>query len=749
MNLSDYVPEIRCPKCFSYILINQVKENTNLSLFCENCGKIELSFYEFNSFLEQNSKKICLNCFKNFFIKEMLYDQKSKIFLCQKCFMSMVNKNEIKENNFILINEKDKNCAKHNTFPRAFFCKNCKKHFCSECEKEHFSHCVINILEEAKKKNNIEELKLLLKKEEKELEEEEKFGELILNHMTLIFQNNYKNRNDIQNLKKYFYLYLKQNSDNYYSYQNANFLISQTNNPDFFINDSEIKNLDLFLKMIKINDNNIKSDNISKKENNINTNIIQKNIITKIKNHNSNSDNIKNSFGSMPAMRKKSESEIKLKTISPQNTKISSYNALKMPNIYLNNNEGNFNNNLKKPKFLVISPVKQHQKKIKFNLYYGKKNNLYQEINNDKNILSSEKFKGKIISMILLTKNKILICISSELENLLLIDIIKNKHNIISLKILDSAKIGDKPIIHLENCQNGNIFACSIKGIYIIRIIDNKIKAIDFPPNKSQYNLFMNNEIISCLFFKERNFLFFCNNNKNESITNIICYANSNKLKPETKHYKLLKLEKFKIFSVEKISNNIFVLIGEKENAKLNIYLKFFKFYENKFTYINEMVLHLKEKNNKEVIIKQLVDNYIVIYLQFKGFFIYNFESNYRSYPPFNYQMNKIIALDIIKINNQIFLYTIEITESSEKIRNFDHTLINKYLIKIINKSKEYIFEIKKINSNELPIYLNDNIINNMIVICDDEKEEKEKNGSDNNLVLFTDDKGYIYYQYF
>ena len=94
---------------------------------------------------------------------------------------------------------------------------------------EHPSHKIINICEEAKKKNNIEELKLLIKKEEKEIENEQKFGELILNSMSNMFENELKNKKDLFNFKKIFYNYFISNSNSYYAYEHAEFLSNNEN----------------------------------------------------------------------------------------------------------------------------------------------------------------------------------------------------------------------------------------------------------------------------------------------------------------------------------------------------------------------------------------------------------------------------------------------------------------------------------------------------------------------------------------
>ena len=100
------------------------------------------------------------------------------------------------------------------------------------------------------------------------------------------FDDNIKNRKNVLNLKKLLYQYFITNSNSYNTYKNIDMLFSKEINPDLFINDAEVKDLEELLNNIEINPkenpnkdnklndiNNNKDKNINNnKDNNINNN---------------------------------------------------------------------------------------------------------------------------------------------------------------------------------------------------------------------------------------------------------------------------------------------------------------------------------------------------------------------------------------------------------------------------------------------------------------------------------------------
>ena len=63
--LTDYISEIRCPYCFSYVSILQKKESPLLIITCELCGKNEMSLNQYLSLINSNNIKSCNYCCKN------------------------------------------------------------------------------------------------------------------------------------------------------------------------------------------------------------------------------------------------------------------------------------------------------------------------------------------------------------------------------------------------------------------------------------------------------------------------------------------------------------------------------------------------------------------------------------------------------------------------------------------------------------------------------------------------------------
>mgnify|MGYP007102037336 CR=1 FL=1 len=155
-------------------------------------------------------------------------------------------------------------------------------------------------------------------------------------------------------------------------------------------------------------------------------------------------------------------------------------------------------------------------------------------------------------------------------------------------------------------------------------------------------------------------------------------------------------------------------------------------------------MLTIKENEIPKIIIKKLFDNYAIITESYNKNIIYNYENNMTVY---KFQTDIIVSMNVNFIDNQIILYALEIKESRRK--DLNQTLMKKYLIKRNWKGEEYDFNINLMNSQELQVHLNKNYVKNMIVVNDDKKEEKDKNGSDVNLIFFSDDIGNIFYKYY
>ena len=245
-HLKENLPEIRCPYCFSYISItSNKKDSSKLILFCENCGQKEIELDEYNSIIQNSTIKSCNHCCKNIPIKELFYSSKYNNFICKKCYSEFMNNHSLNDSEYIYFPEIGKRCKIHKNLQNLFFCQKCEKHICAECMIKHpNSHKVIKISNEAIKKNNIDELKFIIQKEEKDIENELNFGKNLINSLMKSFDDNIKNRKNVLNLKKLLYQYFITNSNSYNTYKNIDMLFSKEINPDLFINDAEVKDLE-------------------------------------------------------------------------------------------------------------------------------------------------------------------------------------------------------------------------------------------------------------------------------------------------------------------------------------------------------------------------------------------------------------------------------------------------------------------------------------------------------------------------
>ena len=785
--LTDYISEIRCPYCFSYVSILQKKESPLLIITCELCGKNEMSLNQYLSLINSNNIKSCNYCCKNIPIKELFCSSKKNNFLCKKCFSLLSNHQAININDYTPFTEIGKNCKIHKSFPNLFYCETCRVHICCKCMSEHPSHKIINICEEAKKKNNIEELKLLIKKEEKEIENEQKFGELILNSMSNMFENELKNKKDLFNFKKIFYNYFISNSNSYYAYENAEFL-SNNENSDFFVNDKELKELEDLLNSININPNN---DDINKEKKN-NSHKSNKKYIDMANNIKMLSDN------NDEPLRKSSTSVIKQSRRSSHLPTLPNIDKSNIPNIFLsnsnininnsnnNNSKNTINNNRNKHIYPFATPIKSQRFKVKKNIkqaneminreiqnksanFLGTNNNQENKIDN---FILIKKLKFSIINMLYLGNNKILISIFSADKNLILGEIVKEKEkekdkNLVNFVIIGTIRMGDKPIIHMEICDNGNILNCSDDRVIIFKIINNKINIkcnILYTDNNSSMKNSLHN--LSCISLEQENLLVLYNNDsnnkkpENKNISELTFYSNTN---TGCQKSKLSNPQDLKIISLEKISSNICVIISNKisdnNNISNKINLRFLRLRNNRFYTINEKEISSNEKNKSKIFINKLIDNYVIISESLNSFCIYDFEKNQTLN---KFQCDNIEAMKIKLNDEQIFLYTVERKLNDEKVS--EEVKMKKYLIKrinvgkiiglnnnsdnVMNKYEENIFEINLVSVGELYGESFTNKINDMLIIKD-EREEKDKNGSDKNLILLADNVGNIFYNYY
>ena len=769
LDQTNSISGIRCSYCYSYMSISQNNsDKSKLILYCENCGKKDISLENFYSLIQKNNTKVCNLCYKNFQTKELLYSSKKKHFLCKKCYFTLLNQQLLTDDNYIYFKDIGKYCKEHKNNLNLYFCKSCEIHVCSECLMKHQHHCVKNISEESKKKFDIESLILMIKQEEKEIESLENFGQILLNSLNKIFNNEIKNREELLCFKKLIYLNFVSNSNNYEIYKKMESLFDKRNNPDFFINDTELNDLVKILNDIDINPNLI--NNNQKKENNSQNN-------KKDKNYNMNNEsNNENNLSDEEIAKRRSLSTIKQnKRFSQNSPNITNETKSKISNKRKNNRtksnlKPRIDDNKRKNLYALVTPIKSQRSKNK--KYIEKSNNMinnairnntykffYSSMNikipqeNEKNESLSiiQTLKHSIICMLFLESNKILISVFSPDINLILTNLEKNKEtgkNTIIMNILNIIQLYDKPIIHMEKFESDNILSCTVEKIIVFKILDKKIHI---------NNIIANNNIISCTSLEKNNFLVLqANIEKNLNEIYYYSYGNNNISLGYKKN--IVEMQKdFKVISMEKISNITCVLVVQKinyiNNNKNESYIKFMNIIDNKFSFSNvkELICIEKEKMNK-IFIKKLFDNYLIILESINCFAIYDYLNDIITC---KIQCENVISAYIKSIDNeQINLYTIvKNKDIDEKI--IEDIKIKKYLIKKADKGQikrnnlKKDIEINALNSSNLSGYNKNNSINNMLVISDDDKDEKDKNGSDNNLVLLADNAGNIFYKYY
>ena len=777
---THYIPEIFCPYCFYSISITQLRDdNSKLIINCENCGQKEVNFDEFFSLMQKNTNKSCNLCCKNYSIKELYYSKKNKQFLCKQCYAFLLNNRKIRENEYINFKMTGKLCVEHNNNSNSLFCLTCQKHICSECKIKHDSHKIMKLFEEAKIKKNIEEMFSIIKKEEEDIKQLEKLGDIAINSISNQFGDKAKKRKEMHTFKKILYQYFCANSNSYVSYKNIDLIFQKENNPDIFINENELKELDKIINAIEINIKIKTKSNSKKREAN-------NKAITIIKNNQSLDDPERRSLTVIKKSKKKSQRPPNL-----QNFKISK-GASNINKIIKNNKlyskiESKTPIKISKNKLSYYSsytPIKSNRAKDKKS--YEQSNILInQEINNkntqffytglninlpnekkvDNSLAILLKLDNSIMNMLLLETNKILISSFSPFKNLVLTELVKEKENNkyqLYMKILSSIKMEDKPIIHMELSENGNILACSDESIFIFKIVNNKINIqLIFPDNDEKNPLINNNNfhIISFVSLEENNLIIL--KNKEENGINHIISLRMNNITNSNKYSqnKIGIPKDYKAISIEKIASNICILIMQKKNNQNStnnsnvLYLAFLKTVDGEFHYTNIREFKCKEKMNK-LFIKKLLDNYIIISDSINSLAIYDYINNCIIT---SIKCDNVISIEIKDNGNeQIYLYSIEKKVTDENMN--EELKIKKYFIKNLNKGNllnnnlikiKSLIDISCINNVNLSQKNKPNKINDMIVINDNDRDEKDNNGSEKNLVLLGDNEGNVFFKYY
>ena len=762
--------EIRCPYCFSFISISQNKnDNLNLTTNCENCGSKDISL---DAFLisNQNLKiKSCNFCCKNFQTNEMLYSVKCHNFLCKRCYFILFKQKLIIHNDYIYFSELGKNCLIHKNINNLFFCESCNRHICSQCLVKHrnFSHKIKNLRNESKKYYNIEEMKYIIKQEEKEIESEEKFGQELLNSMKKIFEDDINNRKDLFNFKTSIYREFKYNINNNFICENIEKLVDEKKNPDFFVNNNNLNELEKILNEIN-KDSSINNINkIDQKNNNFQE---FQNILNSVQNYYNEINLSKEEIE-----KRRANSLIKQnKKYSQNNPKFSNKRKEKTPIKSIHNN-GNkswqkFTNNRSKNLYTPTTPIKtQRYKNKKFIVksndiinkqtqnnnskffYSGINISLPKENKNNESLSIIQNLNYSIIKMIYLGSNKILISLFSTCNNLILCELFKNRkiNNKIDMNILIRINLSEKPIILMDILENGNVLSCTEDKVRIFKICDKNIIV---------KNIFDYDNILACISLENEKFLV-VQNNIRKNINEIYYYFYETKnISTGYKTDSLEIPEYFKVISIEKISNFICALMLQKTNYLNNdknvIYLKILNLKNNKISCSNEKEFIFNERETiKKIFIKKLFDNLIIISVFPNSFFAYDYQNDIIKA---NIKCDTIISSIIKEIDSeQVYLYTIENKENDGKL--MEEIKIKKYLIKKINKpliilgnnTAKNEIEIIEINCSQLLGYNKNNKINDMILINEDNRDEKDNNGINKNLILFADNTGNLLYKYY
>lgn len=720
LNSNQNIPEIRCPYCFSYISLEL--NNNNLITYCENCGKNEILMDDFISIINKNNIKSCNSCCKNIEIKDMLYSHNNKSFLCKKCFVELKEKNEIIEDEYINVNEIGRKCLKHKGAINNFFCLKCNVHICNECKKEHKSHEIKNIKEEAKYQKKIDEMTDILNKEEKYLEEEKILYEKLLTNMSKKFEKSIKNKTDILKLKQIIFDSFVTNNQSFTSYQNISIINDEKKIGDF---DIDLDNIDKIINNISLNNDN---NNISEEENKSNNKNIRNSSYSVIKlskkkiysNPTGLEDNKPNLYPTINSNNKLDDKSKKIYTldksvfglVSPEkinyikNRKIEYKNSINMINQEILNKSFDFNN-------------------------YNFNNN--KENNSKENFHILNKLSNSIINILYLGDNKMLATIFAQENNLILIEIKKektiNKEQSISLEILMNYNIHTKPINHIEMGEDGSILSCSDNELIKFKLENGVIKILFVDNISSESKSF-----ITCFSLFSENILVLA------SPYTMNYYKKIN----QDKYSKIFlpKIDGFKYNYMEKLTDNHIILVGQKiANVNHNIaYLIFVEVDKNTIKKGFEKEVNVKE--NEKICIKKIFENYVIISLPREGFIIFDYLKNKILY---KYTCEYIIAMKIEIFNkNFIYCYTVETKDNEGKI--VEEMNLKKYLIQKIIKRKKFDFSVEEKSKISL---CPKNQINDIILI-NLNKDNLINNCSENDkkLVLLGDNNGNILYNY-
>ena len=371
-----------CPKCDERILITLNPINFSLSYNCLNNHEernLDYNIFYQNRYINGNSIKLCQQCKREKLnINKIIYCTICNMKLCSACILN--HKKDYKHNNFSLMYNFIKKCAKHDIDFSAF-CKNCKKNLCSLCikkneeENEHFNHDIINFSDlipgENEIKNNeivfrqkIEKNNSIIDKLKKWKEEMCSLIDEIINKLIkekLIYQMLIKNFNnklfDYINYKNYQMALEKIDimNEDLQKFEKSKMFIKQTN----AINDF------LFGKYINYRDNDSDID-----ENNINNEVkiinkktinkyeIKKEIYFNIINNENKEENKNNKYedieSSIIKILKKDEAFLY------NNNSIYSYslNDKKISKLYDNLNEDNEKNEINNNLYKIINALK-------------------------------------------------------------------------------------------------------------------------------------------------------------------------------------------------------------------------------------------------------------------------------------------------------------------------------------------------------------------------------------------------------
>jgi hypothetical protein len=312
---------------------------------------------------------------------------------------------------------------------------------------------------------------------------------------------------------------------------------------------------------------------------------------------------------------------------------------------------------------------------------------------------------------------------------------IKQENNIndnksLSFDILEYYNIHQKQINHIEMGDDEYILSCSDNKLVKFKIKNNKIiyDFTNFLENDNSY--------ITCFSFEKQNILALNNQNIN--------YYKKHENGVYTKIF-LPKINGFKPFYMEKLSNNYILLIGQNDNLndsisetnKDKIYLKFFQFKKNELIKCFEKEFNVNQKEKEKIFAKEIFENYAIVSLPSNGFIILDYLKNKTLY---EYPCEYIISMKIDKFNEEnVFCYTVETKDNEEKI--IEEMYLKKYLIqKSMFKRNKIEFSVSEKSNINLP---HENRINDIVLIYDSAKDHNKK-----TLVLLGDNEGNILYNY-